>query len=355
MSDFLNSLAQNAASAGVGSLINLGFGELSANLALNRQRKLMRESDAYQRRLISDLPSLNKAAMQSAGLSTSMLNGAFQSAATNAASTSPAAPAAAGSYDPSFATSLLNNKNLRKQNELLDKQIASADEDVKTKQYNNKVLKAKTEDELKTMSLRGYRNRVNHETPSENGDVVVAAPAVDDYMSLERKRLIDGLEDDNFNADRRESVLRGNKAFFDNEILTSQIMDKDVMYALVHAPYKAYEQVVENVRKLRNDNDFFENVRKYREEVEKYGPRSAYLGIISSLTDIQGKQLANYLSKVLMPFTIQNTRTDTNNKTNDSKNSYNNILEKVLNGNGDWKDAVRVGMPIVKSLLGSLF
>lgn len=355
MSDFLNTLTQNAASSGVGSLINLGVGEISASLALNRQRKLMRESDAYQRRLISDLPSLNKSAMQSAGLSTSMLNGAFQSAATNAASTSPAAPAATGSYDPSFATSLLNNKNLRKQNELLQKQIDSADEDVKTKQYNNKVLKAVTDDQLKTMSLRSYRTRVNHDTPSEYGDVVVSAPAVDDYMSLERKRLIDGLEDDNFNADRRESVLRGNKAFFDNEILTSQIMDKDVMYSLVHAPYQAYEQVVENVRKLRNDNDFFENVRKYREEVEKFGPRSAYLGLISSLSDIQGKKLANTLNYLLMPYILKNTRIDTENKGNDSKNSYNNLLEHFLNGKGNWKDVVRLGMPIVKSLLSSLF
>lgn len=355
MSDFINTLAQNAASAGVGSLLNLGVGEISANLALNRQRELMRESDEYQRRLISDLPSLNKAAMQSAGLSTSMLNGAFQSAASNAASSSPAAPSAAGSYDSSFATSLLNNKNLRKQNELLDKQIQSVDEDVKTKQYNNSVLKAETDDKLKTMSLRGYRTRVNHETPSENGDVVVSAPAVDDYMSLERRRLIDGLEDDNFNADRRESVLRHNKAMFDNEVLTSQIMDKDVMNALVHAPYQAYNQVVENVRKLRNDNDFFENVKKYREEVEKYGPRAAYLGLINSLTDIQGKKLANTLNYLLMPYILQNTRIDSENKINDSKNSYNNILERVLNGNGNWKDAIRVGMPIVKSLLGSLF
>lgn len=353
MSDFLNSLAQNAASSGVGSLINLGVGEISANLALNRQRKLMRESDAYQRRLISDLPSLNKAAMQSAGLSTSMLNGAFQNAATNAASTSPAAPAASGSYDPSFATSLLSNKNLRKQNDLLDKQIKSADEDVKAKQYNNKVLKAQTEDTLKTMSLRGFRTRVNHETPPKDGDVVVSAPAVDDYMSLERKRLIDGLEDDNFNADRRESVLRGNKAFFDNEILSSQIMDKDVMYSLVHAPYQAYIQVVENVRKLRNDNDFFENVKKYREEVEKFGPRAAYLGLINSLTDIQGKQLANTLNYLLMPYTLQNTRTETENKTNESNNNPTNILERFLNGKGSWKDAVRVGLPIVNSLFKS--
>lgn len=355
MSDFLNTLAQNAASAGVGSLINLGVGEISANLALNRQRKLMRESDAYQRRLISDLPSLNKTAMQSAGLSTSMLNGAFQSAASNAASTSPAAPSAAGSYDPSFATSVLNNKNLRKQNELIDKQIKSVQEDINTKELNNRSLKLDVDDKEKTMKLRGFRSRVNRETSPESGDVVVSAPAVDDFMSVERRNLVEGLEEQNYHADVRETTLRHNKAIFDNEILTNQIMDKDVMYALIHAPYQAYNQVVENVRKLRNDNDFFDNVRKYREEVEKYGPRAAYLGLVNSLTDIQGKKLANTLNSLLMPYTLQNTRTDTENKTNDSKNSYNNILERVLNGNGNWKDVVRVCMPIVKSLLGSLF
>ena len=355
MSDFLKTLGQNAASAGVGSLINLGFGEISANLALRRQRKLMRESDEYQRRLISDLPSLNKSAMQSAGLSTSMLDGAFQSAATNAASTAPAAPASSATYDPSFATSVLNNKNLKKQNELLDNQVKAAQEDVKTKEYNNKVLKAETDDKLKIMKLRSLKSRSTFEDQPQDGDVVVTAPANDDYMSDERYQLLHGLYESDYKAKELETTLRQNKARFENDITVAQFLDKDVRDAFINAPLQAYKQAVENVRKLRNDNDFFENVRKYREEVEKYGPRSAYLGIISSLTDIQGKQLANYLSKVLMPFTIQNTRTDTNNKTNDSKNSYNNILEKVLNGNGDWKDAVRVGMPIVKSLLGSLF
>ena len=356
MSNFLTGLGQNALTSVVGKAIDFGVGELTANMNLRRQRKLMRESDAYQRQLIKDLPSLNKSAMQSAGMSTSMLDGAFQSAATNAAATSPAASNSVGSgLDSSYATSVLNNNNLRKQNELLDKQILSTEEDVKTKELNNRSLKLDVDDKEKTMKLRGFRSRVNSEVEPQEGDAVVSASAVDDFMSKERRDLVAGLEDDNLNAVRRETTLRGNKAIFDNEILTNQIIDKDVMYSLIHAPYQAYEQVVQNVRKLRNDNDFFDNVRKYREEVERYGPRAAYLGIINSLTDIQGKQLANWLGKVLAPFTIQNTRTDTENKTNDSKNSYNNILERALNGQGNWKDAVRIGLPIVKSLLGSLF
>ena len=352
---FLADLGMNAANSLVGGAINYGIGELTSNSNMRRQRELMRESDAYQRQLISDLPSLNKSAMQSAGLSTSMLDGAFQSAATNAASTSPAANSATAPYDSTFATSVLTNKNLKKQNELLDNQVKAAQEDVKTKEYSNKVLKAETDDKLAIMKLRALKSRSTFEEQPQDGDVVVTASAKDDYMSDERYQLLHGLYESDYKAKELETTLRQNKARFENDITVAQFLDKDVRDAFINAPLQAYKQAVENVRKLRNDNHFFENVRKYREEVEKYGPRSAYLGIISSLTDIQGKQLANYLSKVLMPFTIQNTRTDTTNKTNDSKNSYNNILEKVLNGNGDWKDAVRVGMPIVKSLLGSLF
>ena len=80
MSDFITGLGQNALTSVVGKAIDFGVGELTANMNLRRQRKLMRESDAYQRQLIKDLPALNKSAMQSAGMSTSMLDAAFDAA-----------------------------------------------------------------------------------------------------------------------------------------------------------------------------------------------------------------------------------------------------------------------------------
>lgn len=73
--------------------------------------------------------------------------------------------------------------------------------------------------------------------------------------------------------------------------------------------------------------------KKYREEVEKLGPRAAILGLFNTLTDIQGKKLANQLNGILMPYIIKDKQTDTDNKTNDSKNSYNNILERFF----EWK------------------
>lgn len=323
--------------------------------AKSSQRGLMSLSDDYQRDLIADLPSLNKSGMQSAGLSTSMLNGAFQSASSNAASTTPSPAPAPVNFDPALFTSILQAKNLKKQNELLDKQIEGAEQDVKTKKLTNDDMYINLEDKKKTMKLRSYRSRVNKEETPQSGDVVVSSPAVDDYMSVERRNLVDGLEEQNYHADERESTLRYNKAIFDNDILTSQIMDKDVRNALINMPLETYKQAVENASKLKNDNDFFNSVKKYRLEVEKLGPRAALLGLFNTLTDIQGKKLANQLNGILMPYIIQNQKTDTENKSNDSKNSYNNILERVLNGNGSWKDAVRIGMPIVQKLIGSLF
>lgn len=334
---------------------SIGSSIINHKTAQSSQRGLMSLSDDYQRDLIADLPSLNKAGMQSAGLSTSMLNGAFQSASSNAASTTPSPSPAPVNFDPALFTSILQAKNLKKQNELLDKQIQGAEQDVKTKKLTNDDMYINLEDKKKTMKLRSFRSRVNKEVTPQPGEAVVYGPLVDDFMSVERRNLIDGLEEENFHADERESILRYNKAIFDNDILTSQIMDKDVRNALINMPLQTYKQAVENARKLKNDNDFFNNVKKYREEVEKLGPRAAILGLFNTLTDIQGKKLANQLNSILMPYIVKDKQTDTDNKTNDSKNSYNNILERILNGNGSWKDAVRLGMPIVQKLIGSLF
>lgn len=338
-----------AAGASIGSSI------INNQSAKSSQRDLMQSSDEFQRNLISDLPSLNKAGMQNAGLSVSMLNGAFQSASSNAASTTPAPAPAPVNFDPAVFTSILEAKNIKKQGQLLDEQIKGAQQDVRAKDIANDDAQITLNDRKKTMKLRSFRHRVNNETEPQPGDVIISSPANDDYMSVERRNLLDGLEEQRYNADVRETTLRNNKAIFENDILTSQIMDKDVRNALINMPLETYKAAVENANKLKNDNQFFNDVKKYREEVEKLGPRAALLGLLNSLTDIQGKQLANKLNKVIMPYLIQNHKIDTYNKTHDSNNSQNNVLDRLLNGKGDWKDAVRISLPIVSSLLKGLF
>lgn len=338
-----------AAGASIGSSI------INNQSAKSSQRDLMQSSDEFQRNLIADLPSLNKAGMQNAGLSVSMLNGAFQSASSNAASTTPAPAPAPVNFDPAVFTSILEAKNIKKQGQLLDEQIKGAQQDVRAKDIANDDAQITLNDRKKTMKLRSYRNRINFEDPPQPGDVVVSAPKIDDYMSVERRNLLQGLEEQKYNADVRETTLRNNKAIFDNDILTSQIMDKDVRNALVNMPLETYKAAVENANKLKNDNDFFNSVKMYREEVEKLGPRAALLGIFNSLTDIQGKALANKLNEVLMPYIIKNSQIDTYNKTHDSNNSQNNVLDRLLDGKGSWKDVVRISLPIVSSILKGSF
>lgn len=334
---------------------SIGSSIINNRSAKQSQQSLMSSSDDYQRNLIADLPSLNKAGMQNAGLSTSMLNGAFQSASSNAAATTPAPAPAPVNFDPTLFTSILQVKNLKMQNKLLDEQVKGAREDVRSKEIANDEASINLNDKKKLWRYRAYRSRINLENSPEPGDTVVTAPAEDDYMSDERYQLIHGLYEQDYHAKERETTLRYNKAIFENDILTSQIMDKDVRNALINMPLETYKAAVEIANKLKYDNKFFNSVKKYREEVEKLGPRAALLGIFNSLTDIQGKRLANNLNKVLMPYIIRNSQIDTYNKTHDSNNSQNNVLDKLLDGKGSWKDAIRLSLPIVSSLLKGLF
>lgn len=372
MPGFLSQLGANAANAGVGSLISSGFGELSSLLNFNRQKELMRLSDQYQRNLISDLPSLNKSAMQSAGMSTSMMDGAFQNATSNAASTAPAGANSQGYYDSQFATTLLSNKNLQKQNELLDEQINGAKEDVRSKRLDNDVKDAEVKDKLAAMQYIYDRNSDFYPQPE---DGLIVADKKPRYMSMNTYNLLRGFLFTKGSADNEESLFRVGKAKFDREILTSQSMSEDVRNALINMPYEQYKLVAKNVlqvmsnidnidastanikantgyvnantRKVNLENNFFKKVENYRIEVEKYGPQLAAANLINTLTDTQGKALANQLQKALKPIIIKNAQGQSN-------NNPQNILENILNGQGNWKDVIRLGMPVMLQFSGAL-
>ena len=379
MPGFLSQLGANAANAGVGSLISAGVGEISSLLNFNRQKELMRLSDQYQRNLISDLPSLNKSAMQSAGLSTSMMDGAFQSASSNSASTSPAGANSQGYYDSQFATTLLSNKNLQKQNELLDEQINGVKEDVRSKRLDNDVKDAEVKDKLAAMQYIYDRNSDFYPQPE---DGLIVADKKPRYMSMNTYNLLRGFLFNKGNADNEESLLRESKAKFDKEILTSQSMSDDVRNALINLPFEQYKLVSKNVlqamstidnidastnninastnninastrnidantRKTNSETDFFNKVKKYRIQLEKYGPSLAAANLINTLTEQQGKFIANQIQSALKPIIIRDAQGQSN-------NNPQNVIEKMLNGNANWKDVIRIGMPVMLNFSGAL-
>lgn len=343
---FLADLGMNVANSLVGGAINYGIGELTANSNMRRQRQLMRESDQYQRNLISDLPALNKSAMQSAGLSTSMLNGAFQSAATNAAATSPAANAATAPYDSSFATSVLTNKNLKKQNDLLDEQIKGAIEDVRSKKIENDVKEREYNNETSMGYLRtqNYLKWYRSQHPDEDDATVVAdAPT---YMSEDVYRFNMGYTSAKLKREYIDNLSSISVDTLKQAVADKQLADNEVVNALVKLPVEQFNDVKQAAQKLLNDNVLFEATKQYLIDEKKYGADIAKQNLENIKLLYKSNDLTYKLDKILFPLQVKEAT---------SKQNYDwkQLLDKLMNGNGDWKDTLRLTVVMLASFLGA--
>lgn len=343
---FLADLGMNAANSLLGGAINYGIGELTANSNMRRQRQLMRESDQYQRNLISDLPSLNKSAMQNAGLSTSMLNGAFQSAATNAAATSPASNAATAPYDSSFATSVLTNKNLKKQNDLLDEQIQGAKEDVRSKKIENdtKEREYNNESSIGYLRMRDYLKWYRLQHPDEDDATAVAnAPT---YMSEGVYRFNMGYTPVKLKREYIDNLSSISVDTLKQAVADKQLANNEVVNALVKLPVEQFNEVKQAVQKLLNDNVLFEATKQYLIDEKKYGVDIAKQKLANMKLDYDANELAFRLDKILFPLQVKEAT---------SKQNYDwkQLMDKLLNGDGDWKDTLRLTVVMLASFLGA--
>lgn len=343
---FLADLGMNAANSLVGGAINYGIGELTANSNMRRQRQLMRESDQYQRNLISDLPSLNKTAMQNAGLSTSMLNGAFQSAATNAAATSPAANSATAPYDSSFATSVLTNKNLKKQNDLLDEQIQGAKEDVRSKKIENdtKEREFKNETSIGYLRMQDYLKWYRSQHPDEDDATAIAnAPT---YMSEDVYKFNMGYTPAKLKREFIDNLSSISVDTLKQAVADKQLANNEVVNALVKLPVEQFNQVKFAAQKLLNDNDLFELTKQYLVDEKKFGVEIAKQKLANMKLSFDENNLTYKLDKVLFPLQVSEAT---------SKQNYDwkQLLDKLINGNGDWKDTLRLTVVMLASFLGA--
>lgn len=343
---FLADLGMNAANSLVGGAINFGIGELTANSNMRRQRQLMRESDQYQRNLISDLPSLNKSAMQNAGLSTSMLNGAFQSAATNAAATSPAANAATAPYDSSFATSVLTNKNLKKQNDLLDEQIDGAKEDVRSKRIANDAAQRAYDNETSIGYIRAsdYLRKYREEHPEEDDYTVLGKGP--NYMSEDVYNFNMGYTPTKLKRDYIDNIASISSDTLKQAVADKQLANNEVINALVNLPVEQFNQVKQAAQKLLNDNVLFEATKQYLIDEKKYGVEIAKQKLANMKLSFDANNLTYKLDKILFPLQVSEAT---------SKQNYDwkQLLDKLINGNGDWKDTLRLTVVLLASFLGA--
>ena len=291
--------------------------ELSSNSAQSRQNQMMKTADAYQRNLIRDTPALTVAGMQAAGLSTSMLNGGFSAASSNAASApNPYQPMSAPNLDASLALQSLNARNLKKQNELLDAQINKVKADKEgvdadnyrkgiendlTEQYAN-LQKAKIADEISFGNKLGEemykKDSVN--IASDGSEVKIPNSVTVPWISEKTYDYLVG------NFSRRVAVASNNLANdlkrneIDFKVLSSQLADKRVIEALKNLPIATTNKILNEVQNLADTHELYTLTKQYQVSAAKYGVDKAYYDVVAGSNKNQLDKLSIALQQLLL-------------------------------------------------------
>ena len=291
--------------------------ELSSNAAQSRQNQMMKTSDAFQRNLIRDTPALTVAGMQAAGLSTSMLNGGFSAASSNASSVpNPYQPMSAPVYDPSISLQSLTARNLKKQSELLDAQIAKTkadkigvDADNTRKDIDNGVAeqyanlqKAKIADEINFGNKLGeemyHKDTVN--IASDGSEVKIPNSVTVPWTSEKTYDYLVG------NFSRRVAVASNNLANdlkrneLDFKVLSSQLADKRVVEALKSIPIATINKMLNEVQNLADTHEMYSLTKQYQVSAAKNGADKAYYDVVAGSNKNQLDKLGISLQKLLL-------------------------------------------------------
>ena len=291
--------------------------ELSSNAAQSRQNQMMKTSDAFQRNLIRDTPALTVAGMQAAGLSTSMLNGGFSAASSNASSApNPYQPMSAPVYDPSISLQSLTARNLKKQSELLDAQIAKTkadkigvDADNTRKDIDNGVAeqyanlqKAKIADEINFGNKLGeemyHKDTVN--IASDGSEVKIPNSVTVPWTSEKTYDYLVG------NFSRRVAVASNNLANdlkrneLDFKVLSSQLADKRVVEALKSIPIATINKMLNEIQNLADTHEMYSLTKQYQVSAAKNGADKAYYDVVAGSNKNQLDKLGIALQKLLL-------------------------------------------------------
>lgn len=297
--------------------VNYVTSELSSNSAQSRQNQMMKTGDAYQRNLVRDTPALTVAGMQAAGLSTSMLNGGFSAGSSNAASApNPYQPMAAPTYDPSISLQSLAARNLKKQSELLDAQIAKTkadkigvDADNTRKDIDNGVAeqyanlqKAKIADEINFGNKLGeemyHKDSVN--IASDGSEVKIPNSVTVPWTSEKTYDYLVG------NFSRRVAVASNNLANdlkrneIDFKVLSSQLADKRVIEALKELPIATINKMLNEIQNLADTHEMYSLTKNYQVSAAKNGADKAYYDVIAGSNRNQLDKLSIGLQKLLL-------------------------------------------------------
>lgn len=316
------------------------------NVRIARQNAAL--SDFYQRQLTHDTPALSKSGYQDAGLSVAALSAPFSASSSNAgvASTPSTAPQvapidaiSAESVVQDIKNKKVENDNLKKQGDLIDEEARSKkiDNDVKEREFNNETA-------LGALRASDYFRKYRAEHPEEDDYTALAkAPT---YMSDGVYQFNMGYTPTKLKREYIENISSISSDTLKKAVADKQLSNNEVIDALVKLPVQQFNQVKQAVQKLLNDNDLFQATRQYLIDEKKYGVDIAIQNLNNLKLLYKSNDLAYKLDQVLYPLQVAEAT---------SKNNYDwkQLLDKILNGDGGWKDTLRLVTVMLASFLGA--
>ena len=316
------------------------------NVRMSRQNAAL--TDSYQRALTHDTPALTKSGYQDAGLSVAALSSPFSAASTNAAvASTPAVSPTVTPVDAITAASVSEDiKNKRVERENLKKQGEVLAEDARSKRIVNDVA----ERDYKNESALGYLRssdyiKYYHKTHPDEDDAQAVASAPS-YMSEGVYNFQMGYTPTKLKREYIDNLSSISSDTLKKAVSDKQLSDNEVVRALVKLPVEQFNQVKNAAKKLLNDNELFEATKQYLIDEKKYGVQQAIQNLLNSKLKYSADSLAYKLDQILYPLQVKEATT---------KNEFDwkQILNKILDGDVDWKSTIRLVTVMLASFLGA--
>lgn len=236
------------ASAGIMAAASEGMSLLNNGISSSQSKKAAALNDKYQRALIYDSPSLQKAGLQKAGISVASLNGGFSAPSSSANVTAPSTPAA-----PDAAASVSAAMSLQTQ----DKQNQLLDEQIERQKLENDEIKDR-QNAYRKSATSYWMDDDGHRVYTTDTDANSRADAFSKRHNGEPPELIvpsGHLSQQAYNAEADVAMARNN--YYGNllagEVSRMKLGDKDVINALAHLDKQSYDNLVQTGKNLLQD------------------------------------------------------------------------------------------------------
>ena len=344
----MNPLIAQGISSAVSTAANYFLQDLTNKKNIRVARQNAAINDQFQRALTHDTPALDKSGYQDAGLSVAALSAPFSGASSNASvQSTPATATTVTPIDVVNAASVAEDvKNKKVEHENLIKQGKIIDEEARGKKIANDAAERdfNNESSLGYLRSKDYLEVYRKNHPDEDDATVLAnAPT---YMS-------EGVYEFNMGYTptklKREYINNITSISTDNlkrAVSDKRLANNDVVNALVKLPVEQFNNVKRAAQKLLNDNELFNATKQYLIDERKYGSKIAEQNFISSQLAYKSDELTYKIQSILAPLQIKEA-------TSKSDFDWKQILNKMLNGDGDWKDTVRLVVVMLASFLGA--